>query len=104
MSSSGFQDQRCRGSCYKVVVFVATGLISRAQSIKKIFVPTTTTKFWPRCPQKVGNRDNAESAAKELKSSKDCVSCEPGRIIKHSKLIFEGAHLSHNLCLKGAKS
>ena len=68
MSSSEFQDQRCRGSCYKVVVFVATGLISTAQSIKIFFVPVTTTKFWPRCPQKVGNRDNAESAAKELKT------------------------------------
>ena len=33
MSSSEFQDQRCRGSCYKVVVFVATGSIGTARSM-----------------------------------------------------------------------
>ena len=39
MSSSEFQDQRCRGSCYKVVVFVATGSISTARSIKMFLCP-----------------------------------------------------------------
>ena len=75
MSSSEFQDQRCRGSCYKVVVFVATGSISTARSIK-MFLSPPQPNFGQKYPQKVRNRDKAEFVTIERKSSKDCY-CEP---------------------------